>query len=282
VFYYSSKILWFIFQPSSLIALMMLAGLVMRTSRHGQAAQRLLWTGTTLLFLLGLSPIGGALLLPLEDRFPRPDLSKTGTRVDGIIVLGGAEDPRTGSVRGVVAFNEAAERLVEAVELAQRFPNAKLVFSGGSSEILTSKPAEAWAAAQLFTELGIPAARLEVEPNSRNTSENANFTRELVKPKPGEHWLLVTSAFHMPRAMGCFRKAGFAVEAFPVDYRTPGPEEMLHPFSSIPEGLRRVDLVFKEYVGLVSYYLSGRTDALFPAPVAAAGSIVGSIAAPQT
>jgi uncharacterized SAM-binding protein YcdF (DUF218 family) len=265
VFYILSKVLWFLFQPSSLIALMIVGGLLI-AARYRSAAQRLIWTGAALLVVLGLSPIGGALIVPLEERFPRPDLSKPGTRVDGIIVLGGAEDPRGGALRGVMSFNEAGERLAEAVVLARHFPNAKLVFSGGSAELLSTKPPEAEAAGLIFTELGIAPDRLIAEAKSRNTHENAIFTRDLVKPQANEHWLLVTSAFHMPRAMGCFRKAGFAVEAFPVDYRTSGYDELLQPFPSIPEGLRRIDVVFKEYAGLLTYYLSGRTDALFPGP----------------
>jgi uncharacterized SAM-binding protein YcdF (DUF218 family) len=268
VFYALSKIFWFLAQPSSLIALLIAAGIAMVATRFQRAAKRMIWTGAVLLIVLGLSPVGGALILPLEERFPRPDLSQPGTRVDGIIVLGGAEDQRVGDLRKIMALNEGAERMVEAVVLANRFPQAKLVFSGGSAELLMTKPPEGQGAARFFTDLGIAPERLAIEDKSRNTYENAVFTRDLVMPKPGERWLLVTSAFHMPRAMGCFRKAGFIVEAFPVDYRTAGAEEVLHPFSSIPEGLRRIDFVMKEYVGLATYYFSGRTDALFPGPVA--------------
>jgi len=265
LFFYLSKILWFLAQPSSLVALVLAAGLIVSASRP-RLKSRLLWSGWLLLIGLGLSPLGGALLLPLEERFPRPDLSRPGTRVDGVIVLGGAEDPRVGALRNTMALNEAAEREIEALSIAQKFPEAKVVFSGGSAEILDAKPPEAESAARFFTELGLAPSRLLIEPNSRNTDENAVFTRDLVKPKAGERWLLITSAFHMPRAMGCFRKAGFAVEAFPVDYRTSGYDEIRRPFPSIPEGLRRIDLVLKEYVGLLVYYLTGRTDALFPAP----------------
>jgi uncharacterized SAM-binding protein YcdF (DUF218 family) len=100
----------------------------------------------------------------------------------------------------------------------------------------------------------------------RDTYENALFTARILDPKPGERWLLVTSAWHMPRAMGCFRRAGFAVEAWPVDYRTPGRLEPMRFHSSIPEGLRRIDFVVREYIGLAVYYLAGRTEALLPAP----------------
>lgn len=266
MFFYVSKILWFVVQPSSIIGLMLAAGLLLSLTRRQGLARRLLWSGTAALLVLGLSPMGSAMILPLEDRFPRPDLSKPGTKVDGIIVLGGGEDPRVGALRGALSFNEAGERQVEALALARRFPDAKVVFSGGSAEIINPKPAEAEAAAKFFTDMGLDPNRLILEPKSRNTHENAIFTRQMVQTKPGETWLLVTSAFHMPRAIGCFRKAGFDVTAYPVDYRTTGLDELTRPFSSIPEGLRRVDFVVKEAIGLVAYYLSGRTDTLFPGP----------------
>ena len=119
--------------------------------------------------------------------------------------------------------------------------------------------------ATLFTALGIPRDRITLEAGSRDTYENAVLTARLLNPKPHERWLLVTSAWHMPRAMGCFRRAGFTVEAWPVDYRTPGRFE-LRFHSSIPEGLRRIDFMAREYIGLVVYYLAGRTDALLPGP----------------
>lgn len=264
--FYFSKGLWFLLQPSSLIALMLTAGLLLRAPRFFRTSRALLWSGTLALAVFGLSPIGGVLILPLEERFSRPDPAASQTRIDGIIVLGGLEDSRVGSLRGVMALNEAGERLVEAVVLAERFPDAKLIFTGGSAELFNSKLPEALAVADYFKALGIARERLMLETKSRNTHENAAFTRAVVQPKPGERWLLVTSAYHMPRAIGCFRKAGFPVIAYPVDYRTSGWDEIMQPFSSIPEGLRRMDFVLKEYTGLVSYYLSGRTDALFPGP----------------
>ena len=87
-----------------------------------------------------------------------------------------------------------------------------------------------------------------------------------MKPKSGERWLLVTSAHHMPRSVGIFRGAGFAVEAFPVDYRTRGAIDLLRPFSTLGDGLRRTDTAMREWVGLAIYRLTGRSDSLFPAP----------------
>ena len=130
---------------------------------------------------------------------------------------------------------------------------------------------EADGARLLFLGLGLPENRLILEDKSRNTVENAVFTRRLVDPKPGERWLLVTSAWHMPRAMGVFRKAGFQVEAFPVDFLSAGkPADYVRPYRKAARGLDIADDAFKEWAGLLAYYLAGYSDALFPGPAQAA------------
>ncbi len=206
------------------------------------------------------------LIRPLEHRFEAPDLERPGPAIAGIIVLGGGADLQAPGSRQIAGLNEAAERYTEAVALARRLPGVRLVFSGGSGGLLTADAPEAETAGRLFEALGVAKDRITLEAASRDTYENALFTARLLQPRPGERWLLVTSAWHMPRAMGCFRKAGFAVEPWPVDYRTPRQLDLTRWNTSIPEGLRRIDFVAKEYVGLVVYYLTGRTDALLPAP----------------
>jgi uncharacterized SAM-binding protein YcdF (DUF218 family) len=263
VFFYLAKVLWFFAQPSSLMAVAVIAGaLLMHSGRHG-LGRRLLAGGVVALLIGGLSPLGDWLTWPLESRFPRADLERGAPA--GIIVLGGAQDGNATPPRELAGLNEAAERFTEAVALARRFPQARVVFAGGSGNLIAAGPTEAALAARLFEGLGVPRARITLEDRSRDTYENAVFTKRLVAPTAGERWLLITSSWHMPRAMGCFRQAGFAVEAWPVDYRTSGRFELwLNP--AIPDGLRRIDWVMREYVGLVMYYLAGRTDALFPAP----------------
>jgi uncharacterized SAM-binding protein YcdF (DUF218 family) len=101
---------------------------------------------------------------------------------------------------------------------------------------------------------------------SHNTWENAVYTKALAAPQPGQRWLLVTSASHMPRAMGVFRKVGFAVEPWPVDFRTADARDWFQTFESPAEGLRRVELAGHEWIGLITYWLMGRSDELFPEP----------------
>jgi uncharacterized SAM-binding protein YcdF (DUF218 family) len=264
LFFYPAKVLWYLAQPSSAIAILVVAGAILSGTTWCRLGRRLLLVGIALLLVCGLSPLSAALILPLESRFPRPDLTHGGP-VTGILILGGVEDNRSNPPVELAGLNEAAERITEAVALSRRFPEARIVFVGGSAALLTTEPPESIAMGRLLQALGIARERLTLETHSRDTYENAVFAKRLVDPRPGERWLLVTSGWHMPRAMGCFRRAGFPVEAWPVDYRTGGRIDFW-PNPAITVGLKQTDFVVREYVGLVMYYLRGRTDALLPGP----------------
>ncbi len=266
MFFVLAKVLWFVLQPSTLVVGAVIAGAALSGTAWRRLSRWLLWGGIAALLVIGLSPLADVMVRPLEARFARADIDKAGAPVAGIIVLGGAEDGRGGDTVEIAGLNEAAERYTEGVALARRLPAARLVFTGGSATLIRSGPVEADTAMRLFLALGVPRERITLETQSRDTHENAVFTARLVAPKPGERWLLVTSAWHMPRAIGCFRKAGFAVEAWPVDYRAPPRLDPTLWNTSVPDGLRRVDFITREYIGLVAYYLAGRTDALLPRP----------------
>jgi uncharacterized SAM-binding protein YcdF (DUF218 family) len=243
--------------PSNLMLLLGFLGAVLLATRFARAGLQCLLASILLLAIFGFSPLPNVLILPLEQRFP-PWESARGAP-DGIIVLGGAFDLRVASGRGEVSLNESAERMTTAVELARKYPNARIVFSGGAGQIR-----EAELAKRLFKNLGVPVGRLITEDSSRNTDENAKFTKAIADPKPGERWLLVTSANHMPRAVGAFRRAGFPVEAYPVDWRTRGLEDLARPFRTAREGLMLTDTAAHEWVGLFIYWLTGRSSELFP------------------
>jgi len=269
MFFYLAKGLWFLLQPSTLIALLIGYGAILIWTGWARWGRRFVTIGAILLLVAGLSPLGNALILPLEDRFPRANLDDPPPPA-GFIILGGAEDRLVGTARRVPALNEAAERMVEAAILARLYPEAKIAFSGGDAGILYRTGNEAEGAETLLTALGVAQDRLILEAKSRDTYENAAFLKEeltrLGELGPGERWLLITSAYHMPRAMGAFRAAGFDVEPWPVDYRTRGAADLTRPFDKVSEGLRRVDVASREWAGLLAYWLGGRSDALFPAP----------------
>lgn len=264
LFFPVSKVLGFFSAPSNTLAVIVALGVALVFTRFLRAGRWLAGLGVILLFVAGLSPLGNALIVPLEQRFPLWDASRGAPT--GVIVLGGAIDGAVHGRRGEFALNEAAERMTAAVELARRYPAARLVFSGGEAALVPRGEDEASAARAFLVAMGLPAERIEIEDAARNTAENATLTRRLIQPKPGERWLLVTSAWHMPRAVGCFRAAGFDVEAYPVDFRTWGWEAAGWPFAYLSDGLRRVDVASREWIGLLVYWWTGRTSALFPAP----------------
>jgi uncharacterized SAM-binding protein YcdF (DUF218 family) len=186
--------------------------------------------------------------------------------IAGIILLGGFEDGWVTAGRSQLAVNEAAERLTEGVRLAHRFPKASIVFSGGVGLVFKDGVAAAEPVAEYLRSVGVDAGRILTEGESRNTRENGLYSRELLQPRPGERWVLVTSAAHMPRAIGVFRALGFEVTAYPVDYRTRSSGDALRLFDSMPGGFQRLDMAVKEWTSLAYYRLRGWTTALFPGP----------------
>jgi uncharacterized SAM-binding protein YcdF (DUF218 family) len=259
-----SRAIGFFAMPSNVLLVAGLIGLVLlRTKRTARAGRRLIAAAIVLFLALGLLPSGKLIMAPLEARFPPWDGGRGAP--DGIVVLGGVIEPEVAD-RPDSGLNEAAERITAVAGLARRFPAAKILFSGGDNILVPGYGTEAEVAGAMFVTFGIEASRVILEDKSRTTAENAVFSRRLAMPKRGERWLLVTSAWHMPRAVGAFRAAGFPVEAYPVDYRTPGPPGLFIPFGSVSGGLRRTDTAMREWAGLVTYWLTGRSSALFPGP----------------
>jgi uncharacterized SAM-binding protein YcdF (DUF218 family) len=263
MFFYLSKIFWFFIQPLNLAIILPLLGLAAGLSGR----RRLAVTGGVLAFLvLALSAwtsLGAMMLNPLEERFPRPALPQ---KVDGIVVLGGGFEGGINLARGGYELNSGGDRLVEAAVLARRFPDAKIVVSGGNGELFLDGEGDADTAPRLLGALGVTPERLILESKSRNTYENAVFTKALVAPKPGETWLLVTSAFHMPRAKALFDRAGFATVAWPVDYRTSGREGIGLFRDNPADSLQTTTTAIREWIGLLAYWVSGRIDQPFPGP----------------
>ncbi|MCI4680276.1 YdcF family protein [Rhodoblastus acidophilus] len=262
MFFVASKIFWLLASPLHLLLILLLAGLIL--APRWRPGRMLALAAAIVLALIVFSPASALLIRPLEDRFP--ERSAVMTPPKGIIVLGGAVDEGLTLARNQVALNEAAERMTEGAALARLYPQAMLVFSGGSSALIDNSAKEANVARRLWRELGVPESQMRFEDRSRNTFENAAFTKRLVNPQKGEKWLLVTSAYHMPRAMGVFRAQGMDPEAFPVDYRTFGNARDNRPPGDGARAVVIFETAAREWVGLLVYRLTGKTNALFPAP----------------
>ena len=251
-----SKLADLVLRPSTLLLLCCVGGLLLRR-------RWLLRTGVIGFVLVLLLPIDQLALLPLEDRFPRP--AEPPAHVDGMIVLGGALVPELSNARGIPSLNATAERITETVALARRYPDARVVYTGAYGSLLHEHVSEAETAATLLVTLGVPRERIVIESKSRTTWENALDGKALVRPKPGETWLLVTSAEHMPRAVGAFRAAGWPVVAWPVAYKS-GLDPLLWLPSSLGQHLVVLDAATHEWLGLFVYWWLGHSSAMFPAP----------------
>jgi uncharacterized SAM-binding protein YcdF (DUF218 family) len=266
VFFFVSKIFWMFASPISLLLFAALVGVLLCFGRRARFGRGLALTAILILLAAAILPVGVLLIAPLEDRFPVPPLDLPAP--EGIIVLGGAINDPISQARQQTIFNEGGERLTEAVVLAKRYPQARVVYTSGSSSFAAGATStEALQARKLMSQMGIAPERVTIEDKSRNTDENARFTAAIVHPQPSQRWIVVTSAFHIPRAMGIFEKAGFHPIAYPVSFRTRGQwrDDLRLTFDPV-RTLRTFEIAVHEWIGLVAYWVSGRSNHLFPGP----------------
>jgi uncharacterized SAM-binding protein YcdF (DUF218 family) len=262
---FASGLFWFIFSPANLLIFLSVVGAALLFTRAWRSGRNLLVAVAAAYLVCGFGPLGAILIRPLEDRFPRPPESVPPP--EGIIVLGGAFIAEISSDRDAVTLAEEGGRMTESAMLALHFPEARLVFSGGTRDETDASRDEAHVAGRFFEKLGVERKRILLEDRSLNTDENARYTRELVNPRAGERWLLVTSAAHLPRAVAAFRHAGFDVIPYATDYLTTGkPADFWALHSNPSRGLATVETALHEWIGLFAYRLMGSTDSLFPAP----------------
>ncbi|TRL40513.1 YdcF family protein [Rhizobium straminoryzae] len=256
--FYLSKIFWLLAQPLSLAFLLTAAGLL--TALAGARRLGLLFSclSALVLFLTLYTTAGALLLQALEARVPKP--STDPTSIACMIVLGGAIENDVVASRGGVELNAAADRYTEALRLALSHPQAKILVSGGDGSISGRFPGEAGLAEQFFAALGVPPQRLIKDNTSRNTWENMLNTKALLAANGLTDCLLITSGFHMPRALALFQKAGIAVVPYPVDFRSRGNERLGFDFTQPSLNAQNTATAVREWLGLLGYYLAGRID----------------------
>jgi uncharacterized SAM-binding protein YcdF (DUF218 family) len=257
------KVLWIVFNPANVLTGLLVLGALLLFTRWKRTGRFCVVLAALSALAVAYAPVAEWAMRPLETRFRQPETLPT--NVAGIVVLGGAIDTRQTNRFGQPALNGRAERIAAFVDLARRYPSAKLVYSGGSGLIQDESKSEAEVARPMLVSMGVAEQRLILETKSRDTHENAAFTRDLVKPAPGEVWILVTSASHMPRAVGTFRKAGWAVLPYPVDFRHLGEGDEAFG-RNLGRGLYLLQAALRDWLSLAHYRLSGRTDSLLPGP----------------
>lgn len=253
MFFSLSKLFWMIAAPLNLLTVITIVGHFMLPVAK-RSAKFMLYLSLALFFAGGATPLSAWLLSTLERRYDIPDLSVTPPPT-GIIVLGGATDTALSAHYDWPQVSDAADRLLTAIALKNRFPSAKLVFTGGEGRFVKSGVSEGDVTQDLLQKMGIGNLNPIYERHSRNTYENAAMSFEKIQPKTGERWILVTSAYHMPRAHATFDSIGWpGIIPFPTDYKT---AERLFSFDVLGN-FYKLDLAIKEYVGFVAYMATGK------------------------
>ena len=255
-----SKLFWAVVELGNLLVLLLVLATAGLFFGYHRKARIFIGVLTVAFLAITVLPLGTWAIAPLEDRFPQPTLP---ARVDGIILVGGAIQLGITHAHGQVATNEFAERISTTVALARRYPDAKILLTGGDPGAVPGGLTEAGETRRMLVDDGVDEHRLLLEDRSRNTFEDAIYSVAIAGPRPSETWLLVTSAFHMPRAVGCFRHVGWNILPYPVDYQTSIAPLVGWSFLS---DLRVLDLAWHEWLGLAAYRMLGRIDRFFPGP----------------
>ncbi|HTC83067.1 MAG TPA: YdcF family protein [Rhizomicrobium sp.] len=253
MFFVLSKILWTLAAPSHWLGLLVVATALCLLLRWQRAAKVFALVAVALILTAWLAAV--PLARVWENRYPRPPWPD---HVDGILVLGSGFDSALLRQRHAPGTNEGAYRLVEGLAAARHYPDARLVFTGGSGALEGSQFPESDTARYVFTELGQDPKHMILESRSRNTYENILYSKAIVKPRPGEVWLLVTAAMHMPRAMAITRKLDWRMMAWPSDFTT-GPQSS-GSIWGVTGNLELMDYVVHEWIGLEAYRLTGKAQ----------------------
>ena len=255
LFFWASKLLWLLIKPESLLLIAFSAGFLLLWLCKTEIAKRILGGVLVAMLMIGFFPLGEWLLYPLESRYPH---NVEPEQVDGIVALSGALDPMGTKVWDQVVAGGAAERNFAFVRLANKYPDARLVYTGGASSMTYQQYKAADAAKRLYAELGLDIDRILFERESRNTAESAVNVKRLVNPKLDEKWMLLTTGWHMPRSVGVFCKVGWQVIPYPVDFQTK-PGHLLRIGWDFADHMRDLNTAVKEWVGLFAYALLGRS-----------------------
>ena len=257
-----SKLVWVFGQPLSVAFFLTVLGIVALAFRMRKIAIFLSSFSAIVLFVTLYTTAGNYLLQGLEDRFARP--AQDPDSLQCMIVLGGAFENKVNTARHGIEFNAGADRFIETLRLAQKFPQSRILISGGDGSISGHYEGDAVASARFFPLFGVARERLVEETTSRTTFENATNTKNLLASNGLSNCLLMTSAYHMPRSVGIFRKLGIDVVPWPADFRTDGE---VHPgldFTQPSLNAQNTATAVREWFGLVGYYLAGRTSELYP------------------
>ncbi|MEW5423142.1 YdcF family protein [Amorphus sp. 3PC139-8] len=253
-----SNLVFFFARPSNILVFLVFLGLVLLLLRVYRAGILAIAVASVGFVIVGFSPLATLALAPLERIYPKaipPEAPPT-----GILVFGGFVEDDISTSRDVPSVNESADRIIAVADLARRYPEAIVAISDG--------PQVAQMAARIAETFAVAKDRIRIEDQSTSTWENAVYLKRLLDPKPDETWLVVTSAWHMPRTVGILETAGWTgLVPWPVDYRTPVGEGLYDWTPSAADGLYNTNLAAREWLSLLAYWMTGKTPALLPGPI---------------
>lgn len=252
MFYYLSKTLFALMNPLLLGVCLLVLGVIWRTRRAGLIC---LILGILAIVIPGFSPLGTNLLVYLEKQHPMPP--SLPDHISGIVVLGGAVETGLSLHYQQTQLNDYAERVTEILVLSRRYPQAKIVYSGGEGGLFPTGGLEANEVRKFMDRLGMPTKNFVFEDRSRTTYENMEYSRALIHPQPVDKWLLVTSAHHLPRAMAVFKSGGWNVVPYPAGYQTMG-EYVYSPSLDFSGNVYKFQIALKEIIGIIAYTHTGR------------------------
>lgn len=261
IFFTLSKLLWLLIKPDNVLVIGLSISIILFILKKDVIAKKLMYVFISLTLIIAIFPIGDWLIYPLETHFDTT--AELPEKVDGIILLGGSFVTNTSQYWGKIQTNHFADRIYQFLALLKRYPNAKAIFTGGNADPFKNIPSEAHFAKQLFNNIGIQEGRILFEDKARNTYENALLSQAIANPKKGENWIVISTAWHLPRAVGIFCKQQWPVIPYPADFHT-HPDYLFSPTLNLGDHINQLNFGIREWIGLVAYYLTGKTTAILP------------------
>jgi uncharacterized SAM-binding protein YcdF (DUF218 family) len=253
--------LWSLSQPSNIFFGLLLLGFVLLLFHANAFGRRLIGLALFLAVLPALLPIKELIGRRLEQAYTVPN--PLPEQIDGILVLGGTVDWQVSEARGQMSLNQGGERMMAVSSLAERYPNARLVFTGLYREVVPNDFAGAPISNSFLSGRNFQNRSLVFIGEARSTYEEALLSVQTLQPRTDERWMLVTSAYHMPRAMATFEAQGWTMTPYPVDFRTTG-NLTFNPSMNIFGKLVELDDFAREWGALFIYQRLGRIEKMFP------------------
>ena len=258
--FFLSKILWIFFNPINIILFIFFLGFLLRRMKFFKASNTIFVLSFFLFFISGITSTGSYLTFLLEKKYHNKlDFPQN---IDGIIILGGATNPYLSKEYNQIIVNGSAERLIESSFLIKKYPNAKIYFAGGSGSLDFSKLSHSTVAKKFYENYNIDTEKFIFDYKSRNTYENILYAKEKFNPKKNENWIVITSAFHLNRAISIGEKLDWKLLPYGTDYRVPKKFKWKISLDFI-DNLSNFKFASHEWTGLIAYYMMGRSSKIY-------------------